>query len=216
MISMKKTALAVAVLATVGASVAIAEAAPIVNFNYNGTFTMYTPSGAVQGSGSPPFPPPNDPALSGTMTMDFNPTVGSGTAVITPSITFSGYWWTAHNITLQATGPGTVHAQMLFDWATNANILVDVDFSMTPVVCQNFPNCGMTVGDSFSIATLDSNSDGVPGIPMTGGPFQGFNASFGGTAVVSSVSAVPIPAAVWLFGSGLLGLVGVARRKKSS
>ena len=28
------------------------------------------------------------------------------------------------------------------------------------------------------------------------------------------VSAVPVPAAVWLFGSGLLGLIGVARRKK--
>ena len=30
-----------------------------------------------------------------------------------------------------------------------------------------------------------------------------------------TVSAVPIPAAVWLFGSGLLGLIGVARRKKT-
>jgi len=29
------------------------------------------------------------------------------------------------------------------------------------------------------------------------------------------VSAVPVPVAVWLFGSGLLGLIGVARRKKS-
>jgi hypothetical protein len=28
-----------------------------------------------------------------------------------------------------------------------------------------------------------------------------------------SVSAVPVPAAVWLFGSGLLGLVGLSRRK---
>jgi hypothetical protein len=27
-------------------------------------------------------------------------------------------------------------------------------------------------------------------------------------------SEIPVPAAVWLFGSGLLGLVGVARRKK--
>ena len=28
------------------------------------------------------------------------------------------------------------------------------------------------------------------------------------------VSAIPIPAAAWLFGSGLIGLIGVARRKK--
>ncbi|MEA2093731.1 MAG: VPLPA-CTERM sorting domain-containing protein [Pseudomonadota bacterium] len=27
---------------------------------------------------------------------------------------------------------------------------------------------------------------------------------------------VPVPAAVWLFGSGLLGLVGMARRKKTA
>jgi hypothetical protein len=30
------------------------------------------------------------------------------------------------------------------------------------------------------------------------------------------VSQVPIPPAVWLFGSGLIGLVGIARRKKAS
>ena len=30
-----------------------------------------------------------------------------------------------------------------------------------------------------------------------------------------SYSPVPVPAAVWLFGSGLLGLVGVARRRKA-
>ena len=31
-----------------------------------------------------------------------------------------------------------------------------------------------------------------------------------------SHSPIPIPAAVWLFGSGLLGLVGIARRNKNS
>ena len=46
---------------------------------------------------------------------------------------------------------------------------------------------------------------------MTNGPFIGYNATFGGTATV-----VPVPAAVWLLGSGLLGLVGVARRKKAA
>jgi hypothetical protein len=30
------------------------------------------------------------------------------------------------------------------------------------------------------------------------------------------VSAVPVPAALWLFGSGLLGLVGMSRRKKAA
>ena len=31
--------------------------------------------------------------------------------------------------------------------------------------------------------------------------------------VAASISAVPVPAAVWLFGTGLIGLIGVARRK---
>ncbi|MEW6330085.1 MAG: VPLPA-CTERM sorting domain-containing protein [Pseudomonadota bacterium] len=34
--------------------------------------------------------------------------------------------------------------------------------------------------------------------------------------VNEAVSAVPVPAAVWLFGSGLLGLAGIARRKKKA
>ena len=51
---------------------------------------------------------------------------------------------------------------------------------------------------------------------------NGFQDAFGvssgqGSWAVHSgdVSAIPVPAAVWLFGSGLLGLIGIARRKKA-
>jgi hypothetical protein len=52
---------------------------------------------------------------------------------------------------------------------------------------------------------------------FTAGPFTDVVAYFdigsGNSMYVTSVSAVPVPAAVWLFGSGLLGLMGMARRK---
>ena len=43
------------------------------------------------------------------------------------------------------------------------------------------------------------------------------NVSFSfGTQPDAVLAGVPIPAAVWLFGSGLLGLIGIARRKPNS
>jgi len=47
--------------------------------------------------------------------------------------------------------------------------------------------------------------------------FGGYMTNFDGewTVYSESAPAVPVPAAVWLFGSGLLGLVGMARRKKA-
>jgi hypothetical protein len=49
---------------------------------------------------------------------------------------------------------------------------------------------------------------------LTQTTLESWNLSANGALTYGAVSAVPVPAAVWLFGSGLMGLVGVARRRK--
>ena len=72
---------------------------------------------------------------------------------------------------------------------------------------RTFAGLASMQGSAYMSAFASSN----------GGGFQSFaSASIDGvtTLFTLSPSAVPIPAAVWLFGSGLLGLRGFARRKK--
>jgi len=76
------------------------------------------------------------------------------------------------------------------------------------------------LGDSFDILTADLIQGGFSSLTLaTLDPGLKWDISYltdaiGTTDVVRlSVAAVPIPAGVWLFGSGLLGLVGVARRR---
>ena len=49
-------------------------------------------------------------------------------------------------------------------------------------------------------------------------PIDGCNADYfiDNVSIIADVNPVPVPAAVWLFGSGLIGLVGVARKKKAA
>lgn len=64
----------------------------------------------------------------------------------------------------------------------------------------------------FSVTSIDTDNDGTPGTAMNNGVFPGWTFAFSGDFV--GVPEVPVPAAVWLFGSGLLGLLAVARRRK--
>jgi hypothetical protein len=65
------------------------------------------------------------------------------------------------------------------------------------------------LNSGISDFTLHSTSGVAGGIPLIrttdGTPFIAYE----------EVAAAPIPAAVWLFASGLLGLVSVARGKKA-
>lgn len=118
-----------------------------------------------------------------------------------------------HSINYNLTA-GQFAAHTLFDWSTNQDIPVLAIMQVT--------NDPMTDG-FMTVASVDLNgnvSDGTNlyGVPMPDcagcGPFPNQTPIFSGTIV--PVSAVPVPAAVWLFGSGLIGLAGVARRRKAA
>jgi len=48
---------------------------------------------------------------------------------------------------------------------------------------------------------------------LQGGRIEGVTNAFSFVAKIGPITAVPVPAAAWLFGTGLVGLAGVARRR---
>jgi hypothetical protein len=101
----------------------------------------------------------------------------------------------------------------------NGNVLLD---SMTyeGMIAAYTEGVATTVVDSnlfaMSLAripdgvdTNDNSDDFASGCLTPGSP------NIGGTGDCS-VNAVPVPAAAWLFGSGLLGLAGIARRRNTT
>jgi hypothetical protein len=131
-------------------------------------------------------------------------------------------------------GAGQLGVHMLLDWNFNSNIdIVNVwninstfsDCGSSSGFDEATSNClwtgatntaGNNAGTVFLFASTDNDGDGTLGIPMVqGGPFYteygGHNFNFN---LHGNMTVVPVPAAVWLFGSGLMGLAGVARRKK--
>ena len=164
-------------------------------------------------------------ALTVTITqMNFNGLHGAtgaitsaGTGTFTSTGTFFGQPWTAQAMsffsstganTWAGTAPAGAYSYnfsltgsqvawgTLFDW--NSNPLIPVLNIMT---CTSFSTGGSCTGT---------------GTPMQTPPFSGQAPAFNGVVTSASVSAIPVPAAAWLFGSGLVGLAGVARRNKKA
>jgi len=184
---MKKTALASALVLAMGvATVAEANTSGLSGV-WTGTYQFdMTSPGGGAVGGAP---------AGQSWTWDFD----AGTVSIANSVTFFASVWTAHNVTFSDNGAsygptggaGTVN--MLFDWSVNANIPVTSDWDVTAT--------GNTAVVTVNAVTITAGSPAFPG----------FHPAFSG-----SLTKVPVPAAVWLMGSGLLGLVGVARRRRNS
>jgi hypothetical protein len=82
-----------------------------------------------------------------------------------------------------------------------------------PMTYQGIAN-GAAVGTAQTLYLMSTEGAGADAnvYASTGALLLSLNGTLSG----APVGAVPLPAAVWLFGSGLLGLVGVGRRRNPS
>ena len=199
--SIKRKALAAAVGAAMGLSVAATatQAATLSSLVITaGTFAMgvFTPAPNVITNFS------GDNLIAGAVAAGFDTTVAqSGPAASSP-------------IAWDFNGGGTwVNS---FTTAASSGDATGGVMSGSIVLTDNWNTTNFAQGGAFT-GTNTGTTSGTFDIGWTslivGGPFNG---QIGTYAVQGTYSAVPVPAAVWLMGSGLVGLVGVARRRRKA
>ena len=105
------------------------------------------------------------------------------------------------------------------DFINNAGTIDNALGTVNGIAVTALPS---TVTGDFIVATIQFQAVGLNTtnsiLSLT--EFAGNPWASGGSGITplnfvnGNVAVVPVPAAVWLFGSGLLGFVGVARRKR--
>ncbi len=83
---------------------------------------------------------------------------------------------------------------------------------------QQCSTCTLFPGEFLTSANFENTIywGGISSITVNDVPLTNYQLiSASGADYRYATAPVPLPAAVWLFGSGLLGLIGIARRKKA-
>ena len=203
---MKKTLLAAALLLSTG----VASAAAITTLELTGgTFAMAGAGGtinpaafadmSVDGSydGSAPVAVGSEASYTATSVGTFAFGLFGPVAIYTAETdgVNSGFAAVSGDLT------GTTLTLDLSSWTAYWNGTSFNQGDATPTITSYNPTTGAFQAD-WSALVVGGAFDGQTGVwSMTG---------------TTDVAAVPVPAAAWLMGSGLLGLVGVARRKKAA
>lgn len=129
------------------------------------------------------------------MTSGYETTISLG-----PTMFFESYFWTQ----------GSSGPEGLPEFATDFiyEEVIDINGDLIfPIAPTQWDILFTAEGSIAAAITLDADGDGIPGINIPAGLWPN------GTVLDIQLQAVPVPAAFWLFASGLLGLVGVARKR---
>ncbi len=163
-------------------------------------------------------------------------TVHAGVSNLTGALTLDGQGnanaaWVFQMDSTLITSPGSV--VNVINTGSGAGVFWDVRSSATLDTTTSFQgnilalasitlNTDASIGCGRALASLGAVTLGANTI-IGAGCGEGSNAFSGGLTVSEAggiptllpYAPVPLPAAVWMFGSGLLGLIGVARRKSA-
>lgn len=137
--------------------------------------------------------------------IDVNMLAGGGSGVITAGTTVSSHYIFFDPLTSTSLLGDVVFDSNILGVITTTNKLLpsDSELGAPGVTYLNPLSRGLEANDLLTISAL--NSIHVDWHASSPGDF---------VRVITAASAVPVPAAIWLMGSGILGLIGVSRSKK--